>query len=395
MEKEKKVFGLHKNVFFLGLTSFFNDLSNQMIQSVMPVFLSVTLGVTPAGVGLIEGAADAIASFLKIFSGWFSDKIGKRKLPAFFGYALSVAVRPFFAFVASFPAVLKLRVIDRIGKGFREAPRDALLSESSCREDMGKSFGYQRMLDALGGVLGPLGAVLILPLIGNSYPTLFLIAFGFGLLVLFSFLFIKEIKRSPDGERLKLNFALFKESREFSVLLLSIFIFGLGTLPITLMLLRPIENGSASFGNIPLIYFVYSSVFVLGAIPLGRLSDKIGARIVISLGFIFAMASYICLAFSSGIRTALLAFAFFGVYSAATDGVERALAAKLVNPGLLATGQGFLNAAVGISSLLAGVIGGIVWTEFGARYAFLYSAVVSFVGLIFFLWISFGKKRTG
>jgi len=390
---KEKILGLHKNVFFLGLVSLFNDFSSQMIQSVMPVFLGVILGVPPLGIGIIEGAADAVASFLKIVSGWLSDKMRRRKNIAVFGYALSVSTRPFLAFAATFAQVFGLRVVDRIGKGVRDAPRDALLAESTSKEELGKSFGYHRAMDALGATLGPLAAFLILPAIYFNYRLLFFIAFGIGLLSIFSFIFVSE--KHFDGVRRvqRFNLRLLRENKRFVFYILAIFIFGLGTLPITLMLLHPVEiiasNGGVSFVGIPLAYFIYSGTFVLTAIPLGKISDKLGKRFVISTGFVFAIIAYLGLALSSTFIVALLFFAVFGLYSAATDGVERAIAARLVSDDMLATGEGILNAAVGVSSLLAGLIGGLLWTIFGAQAAFLYGAALSFVGLIAFLIFSF------
>jgi len=392
MDRDKRIFGLNKNVFFMGLVSLFNDFSNEIIQSVMPVFLSVALGVSPVFVGIIEGVADAVASFLKIFSGWLSDKLRKRKYLALAGYILSVSVRPFYGFASSFGAVMGLRVTDRIGKGFRDAPRDALISESSEKKEIGRSFGYHRAMDAVGGIAGPMAAVLLLPILNGDYKTLFFIAFGVGLFSLASFFFIKDVDIPKERIVRKFDFGIFKEYREFGVFLSSIFIFGLGTLPITLMLLRPIELG-AKVGYIPLMYLAYSLTFVLAAVPFGRLSDRLGEQVIIPFGFVAAIVAYFMLAFAGSIPLTVFAFMLFGVYSAATDGIERALTSKLVCPELLATGQGFLHAAIGISSLLAGLIGGILWTQFGSAFAFIYGAGFSMIGLIFFVSLTLLKPK--
>ncbi len=388
--KPEIIFGLRKNVFFLGLVSLFNDFSNEMIQSVMPAFLAITMGVPPIGIGLIEGGADAVASFLKIFSGWFSDKIGRRKLPALLGYALSVSTRPFFAFASRFSEVFSLRIIDRVGKGFRDSPRDALLAESADQKELGKSFGYHRAMDAMGGMLGPLGAFLILPLVHGSYQKLFLVAFGVGLLTIFTFVFVKEIKRKDGTALPKITRLFFKEHRRFSFFILSIFVFGLGTLPITLMLLKPIGLG-VSIAAIPLLYFIYNVTFVGAAIPLGRLSDKFGKRKTIVIGFAMAILSYVILARAEAAWSAILAFIVLGFYSAATDGIERAMTARLVNPQYLATGEGLLNAAVGISSLLSGLVGGLIWTLSGPAAALYYAAALSAIGAMIFIIFNFSE----
>lgn len=392
-DQQKKIFGLNRNVFFMGLVSFFNDFSNEMIQSVMPSFLALTLGVSPTAIGLIEGVADAIASFLKIISGSISDRIGKRKLLALAGYIISVSMRPLYAFAGSFGAIFKLRAIDRVGKGFREAPRDALLAESTTKDDLGRSFGYHRALDAVGGIAGPVAAVILLPLLNNNYSYLFFISFGIGILALLSFLFIKDIQ-SKNLKKPRFDFSIFSRHRNFGYFILAIFIFGLGTLPITLMLLRPLDLlktiGDGSHQNlVPIVYLIYSLAFVFSAIPIGKLSDKIGENKIIPFGFFVAILSYLILGFSNDLPTAVLAFILFGIYSASTDGIERALTSKLVAPELLATGQGFLHAAVGVSSFLAGLIGGILWTKFGSSYAFIYGAGVSLIGFLFFISINF------
>jgi MFS family permease len=246
----------------------------------------------------------------------------------------------------------------------------------------------------VGGIAGPLGAVLILSIFGESnYYPLFLIAFGIGILALLSFVFIKDVP--VDGKKVPMRFdiRIFRKNKKFILFLLAIFVFGMGTLPITLMLLRPIEIGS-SLGNIPLLYLVYSLVFVVIALPFGKLSDKVGERFVIPLGFLSAIACYFILGtVANSIWMAVAAFALFGVYSAATDGIGRSLTAKLVDPELLATGQGFLQTAIGFSSLLAGVIGGLLWTKFGAFWAFAYGATFAALGLLIFIAINFIPNR--
>jgi len=391
LENNNKIFGLRRNVFFLGLVSLFNDFSNEMIQSVMPSLLFVTFGVSPLGIGLIEGVSDALASFLKIFSGWFSDMIGRRKIPAVVGYVLSVCTRPFFILASNFYHVFTIRLVDRIGKGLRDAPRDALLASSVAPEELGKSFGYHRAMDAAGGVLGPLAAFLILPVILNDYKKLFLIAFAVGILAVLSFFFVKEVPampQKPNGSLVRLDLGLLRANWRFALFLGAIFIFGLGTIPITLMFLRPIGLGFG-LASIPIAYFIYNITFVLTAIPLGRLSDKIGERKVIAGGFVAAIASYLVLAFSNSVAYVVLAIVCFGIYAAATEGVKRALAAKLVDPRLLATGEGLLHASAGLSSLIAGIVSGLLWSSFGHSAAFIYGAAMSILGLIVFYLISF------
>ncbi|MEK7192049.1 MAG: MFS transporter [Patescibacteria group bacterium] len=382
----RRIFGLVPNVFFLGLVSLFNDFSSEMVYSVMPAFLTVVLGAPPVFVGFIEGFADALASFLKIFAGWFSDRIGKRKILSVIGYSLSTATRYALSLVANFWHVFALRAIDRVGKGFRDSPRDALISESVERSEVGRSFGYHRAMDTIGGALGPLAAVILLPLLAYNYRLLFFMGFLFGILAVLAFVFVRDIPRDPEKplRKIPFTFSLKEFSASFKFYILAVFLFGLGFLPLGLVLLQSPIIGLEAI-SIPVMYFIYSLSFVIFAIPFGRLSDKIGEEKVLMLGFLFAIIGYSALIFFNNPIGVFFSFIIFGVYSAMTDGVERALASKLVMSEQLASGQGFLNAAVGISSLLAGLIGGSLWTFFGPAPAFIYSIVTMSIGLLFFL----------
>jgi len=399
----EKIFGVRRNVFFLGLVSFFNDFSSEMVQSVMPVFLTITLGAPVFFVGLIEGVADALSSVVKLFSGWMSDKIGKRKKPAVFGYSLSVFTRLFLLLVTNFWQVFFLRIIDRLGKGFRNSPRDALIIESAPKEELGRSFGFHRMMDTLGATLGPLLAFVMLLYFNNNYRLLFFAAFLLGLLAICSFVFVKDIKKdSPDASEAgsagspvstepkakikKLDWNIFKEHKKFIFVVGSLFVFGLSALPVGLLILKAKELGSIA--NVPLMYFVYSLTFVIVAVPLGRLADAIGEKTVIALGFMLAIIAYIGMAFTGNMVFLILFFIILGVYSACTDGMQRMLAAKSLHGELIGTAQGFLNMALGFSSLGAGVIGGLLWTFVNSQAALFYAATAAIVGLVLFLVIA-------
>jgi MFS family permease len=393
LSSSKRILGFNRNVFFLGLVSFFNDFSNEMVQSIMPVFLTSILGAPAFAVGLIEGVADALSSVFKLFSGWFSDKIGKRKAPAMWGYALSVSTRIFLTGVSTFGQILSLRVIDRVGKGLRDSPRDALIVESVDESELGKSFGLHRAMDTLGATVGPLIAFFALIYFANDFHKVFMIAFILGIFAIASFVFVKEKKKEgPIAVRKpKLDASVFRANKKFVDVVITIFVFGLGTLPIGLVLLRAKDIGLGNYANVPLGYFVYSLSFVIFALPIGKLSDKIGERMVIALGFLVAVASYAGLAWVSSVAGMFACFVLLGIYSAATDGMQRSLAAKMVHKELLATGQGFLNMAIGFSSLGAGIIGGALWTIYGAPSALIYAAGASLAGFVLFVYVT--KKK--
>ncbi len=398
-EKPKKIIGLTPNVFWLGVVSLMNDFSGEMVYSVMPGFLTTVFGAPPILIGFLEGFADALASFLKIYFGWFSDKIKKRKILSVIGYSVSTTTRWFLAFTSNYWQVFFLRAIDRSGKGLRDSPRDALISESVEERDLGRSFGYHRAMDTAGKVLGPLSAIVILPIILNDYRLLFKIAFVFGIFAVMSFFFVKEIggrkselKNENEVKALdfKKIFSLKEYTPEFKMFILSIFIFGLGQMPIALTLLKSREVANGSF-SIPLMYFITNLAFALFAIPAGKISDKIGERKILVLGFLAAIIGYVNLAVFKNIYFVVFGFVMLGVYSAMTDGIERALTTKLVVRERLAAGQGFLNAAVGISSLLSSLIGGWIWTSFGSAPAFAYGVFMMVVGL--FSFINLNKNR--
>jgi len=390
MQEKQKIAGVNRNVFFLGLVSFFNDFSAEMVQSVMPLFLTTVLKAPAAAVGIIEGTADALASVLKLFSGWLSDRVRKRKSLAIVGYAISVAVRPFLALATAFSQVFALRVVDRIGKGIRDAPRDALLAESVSREELGRSFGFHRSMDTLGATVGPLFAFFALGFLNNDYRALFLIAFVIGIGALFSFFFVQEPKeRASEGhsQRQSLDWQLFRTHKRFVLVVFSIFIFGLGTLPIALVLLKANEAGFGG-AKFPLVYFIYNFTFVLTAIPLGKFADVIGERVIIAAGFLAAACAYFGLAGAYDPLSLVLFFLLLGLYSAATDGLTRVLAVKAVPRELLATGQGFMNMAIGFSSLGAGIIGGLLWTNYSSAAALHYAGVFSLLGFGLFLFMT-------
>lgn len=384
---DRRIFGLRRNVFFLGLVSLFNDFSAEMVYSVMPAFLTTVLGAPPIFIGFMEGFVDALASVLKIFSGWLSDKLGRRKIFAVCGYALSVSTRSLLAFVGNFWQVFGLRIVDRIGKGARDAPRDALLSESVDGSELGKSFGYHRAMDTMGAILGPLGAVILLPLLTNDYRQLFLIAFVLGIFAIIAFLFVREAKTREEIRPkipVAFTFSLRNFSHSFQLFLFAIFVFGLGVMPVSLMLLK-VNDVGLPIAAIPAMYLVYTISFALFAIPFGRISDAVGEKRVIVGGFCAAIAGYLLLALATRPLLVTFGFVLFGLYSAMTDGVGRALVTKLVPHEQLAQGQGFFQSAVGISALLGGLIGGGIWTLYGAYFAFLYGAMLMAIGLIVFV----------
>ena len=258
-------------------------------------------------------------------------------------------------------------------------------------------------MDAVGGLLGPIGAAaVILLLIGRldysqlsvgDYTPIFLTAFAVGIFAVLSFLFVREVPGIKQGISLRLDLNLLRQNKHFALFIGSVFIFGMGAIPTVLMFVRPVELGFSLYA-IPIAYFIYSGTNALMSVPLGKLSDKIGERLVIGGGFLFAISAIFILALTESIPLAILAFALMGFYAAATDGIERALASKLIDPALLATGEGTLQAAIGISSLLSAIIGGLLWDNYGYSWAFTYWGIASIVGFLVFCIVSMNERKT-
>lgn len=380
----EKFFGLPRNIFLLGLTSLFNDFSSEMVFSIFPAFFIAVLHAGAASLGLVDGVAEATSNLFKIYSGSLSDRLGRRKPLVVSGYALSVATRPFYILVSTVGGVLGLRVVDRLGKGLRTAPRDAIISLSSEKNELGRSFGFHRAMDTMGAILGPLVAYLILRTFPLHFNYVFLTAFGVGLLTLLTLVFISDVATQGGAQRVQL-LASFKElSSRFKLFLLAVFVLSAGSLPVAVVLLKTASLGLA-VADIPLFFAVYSISYAIFSIPAGRLSDHVGARVIIFVGYLVLIGSYAVLNFANGAWTLAIAFLMFGLFPALTDGVQRSLAAKLTSETVRGGGLGWLNASVGFGALLAGIAGGYLWQTFSPTIAFLTAGIVVVFGLALLL----------
>ena len=292
-KSQKRIFGLPKNIFILGITSFFNDFSSEMVFSIFPAFFTTVLKTGAASIGFVDGIAESLSSFFKIYSGNLSDRLQNRKRFVVIGYILSTLTRPFYIFTSTVGGALGLRVIDRIGKGLRDAPRDALISFSSPKEELGRSFGYHRAMDISGAILGPFCAYLILKYFPLNFNAVFLTSFIVGLATIFTLLYVSDVMIASNGQ-LKSNniFKVFNElSWRFKLFIISIFILSAGSLPVVIVLLK-VQSIGLIVANIPLFYMVYNISYVGFSTLAGKISDKIGARKVIFTGYIILLISY-------------------------------------------------------------------------------------------------------
>ncbi len=387
-----KVFGFPKNIFFLGLTSFFNDFSSEMVLSIFPAFFTSVLKTGASSLGIVEGIADGASNIFKAYSGALSDKLQKRKIFVIAGYTLSELTRPFYPFASSVGAVMGLRFLDRVGKGLREAPRDAILSMSAERGAMGASFGFHRSMDTLGGILGPLAAYVILLYFPLEFDYVFITAFVLGLLALWSLSFIKDVGRVFTSQNFSLPFSIGKLPIRFVFFLLAVFFLSMGSLPLAIMLLK-VESVGLLIATIPLFYMVHNMSSAAFSYFAGRWSDQVGARRVILIGYSILLVSYAIIASAGSPEVLGVGFFVLGLVPAMTDGVQRALAAELSPEALRGGAFGLLHATVGIGAILAGVIGGLLWEFYSPQIAFTAASLVVFMGLGLFLLSADGKPR--
>ncbi len=398
--KLKKFFARYRslpgNVFALSLVSLLNDTSSEIIYPLLPAFLFLTLGASPFYIGLIEGFAESVAAVLKLFSGYLSDKFDKRKFPVFLGYALASIVRPFLAFVTSWQQVLVVRVTDRVGKGIRGAPRDAILADSVAPEKRGLAFGFNRAADHLGAVIGPVVAFILLSYFAadtanptiKEYQQVFLFASIPVVLGLFVIVFfVKEEKREKtldDANLTPIKLSLKEFDGNFKRFLVVIALFTLSNSTDAFLLLRAEQSGITP-AVLPLLWMTLHFSKVIFSLIGGDLSDKFGRKTLIFTGWIVYALVYAGFAFVNASWQVWALFIIYGIYFGLTEGVEKALVADLVSKEKRGTAYGFYNLAFSITVLPASIIFGALWTYYGASTAFLISAIISICAAILLL----------
>lgn len=392
----KKIAGLEKNVFFAGLVSFFMDFSSEMIYPLVPIFLSSVLGVNKSIIGLIEGIAESTASLLKVFSGWFSDKIGKRKVLMIAGYGVSTLSRPIIALSTLWGHVLTFRFIDRFGKGIRGAPRDAIIAESTPHKDLGRSFGFHRGMDTLGAVVGPAVAFIILSLFTDNYRLVFWLSMIPGIIaVLVIIFFIKEQKRK-SAEVLKSATSGLPSFRakfdwRFKVFVFIVTLFTIGNSSDVFLILRATNIGIKET-QIPILYLLFNLIYSLVSLPAGILSDRIGRKRIILSGFLLFGIVYWGFAVSSEEWHIWGLFMLYGIFMGLTEGIYKAYLGTIIPNGQKATGYGIYSTFVGLAVLPASIIGGYLWDKIGPHATFYYGTFTAFASAVLFLIIFVAEK---
>lgn len=379
----KRIFGLPRNIFLLGVTSFFNDFSSEMVFAVFPAFFTSVLKAGAASLGLVDGIAEGFSNLFKIYSGNLSDRFQKRKPLVIFGYVLALLTRPFYVFAGTVWRALGLRVLDRVGKGLRDSPRDAIVSLSTPRDEMGRSFGFHRAMDKAGSILGPLAAYLILKYYPMNFNAVFFTAFFIGLITIFTLFFISDVVVNIKNKKISLLFAFKNLSLQFKLFILSIFILSIGSLPVVVILLKTQSVGLV-IADIPLFYMIFNLSYTGFSMMAGKMGDRFGMKRVIFLGYIILIISYFFLNLAQSPWILAGSFLLLGLFPALTDGSQRSFASHISSDEIRGSALGLLDAAVGIGALIAGIVGGYLWQMYGSTTAFFASGIVIIIGLTLF-----------
>jgi MFS family permease len=380
-----------RNVVWLGFVSLFNDIASEMIYPIVPLFLTVTLGVPMTVVGLIEGIAEATASLLKVFSGWLADQVGQRKPLAVAGYGFSTFAKLILALASSWSLVLLGRFVDRLGKGVRVAPRDALIADSTAPEIRGAVFGFHRSMDTLGAVCGPLLAILFITVLDANYRLIFLISLVPALLgVLTLQFFVKEIKPLIEAKP-KITLAFDNFGPQYYLFLIVSLVFALGNSSDVFLILRSKDLGLSAVLVI-FAYVIYNIFYALFSYPAGVLADRIGFKKVLVAGFLIFAAVYAGFGLAHDSLAVWFLFAVYGFYIAFTEGVSKAYISNIAPQDKVATAIGLYYTVTGVAVLLASLVGGWLWSSFGAPATFYYGSITALLASILFVGLSFQKQ---
>ncbi len=379
-KNEKSIFyGITVNVLLLGLTSLLMDVSGEIITAILPLFLA-SLGAGAVVIGLVGGISDSVVSIFKVLSGYWSDKTGKRKPFVLFGYTFSSLSRFFIAISTTWPMILFFRPMERLGKGVRDPPRDALLAETTMRKVHGRVFGFHQALDNAGAVIGSALAFIFL-LIGLKFRLALMIAAIIAITSIIPLFAVKEKRKLV--KKITLKVGLKGLSKRFKIFLIIVTLFALGNFSYMFFILK----AQTVFNNLTtplLLFFIHNIFYVVFTIPGGILSDKIGRKKVLIVGyFLFALAFLGFALISSTFTQFLIIFSLYGLAKALVESNQRALASDLASKEL-GTALGTFHMAIGLAALPAGLIAGALWESINTSAPFFYGAVVSFAAALWF-----------
>jgi len=388
---------LNRNILGMGLASLFSDMNHEMASAVLPIFLSSVLGAPAFALGVIEGVADGVSTFFELWSGWYSDRIGKRKGLAALGYFVTAFSKATFALATNWWHVLFGRTAGWIGWSIRSPVRDALLTESTTQATVGRAFAFHRTLDTLGAILGPLLAMLLMARV--SLRAIFLVSLIPGLCAFLSIVFL--VKERPRQPNLSHPWHSLKTlPRDFLKFLVPIGLFGVSNFAPTLLILRAQDlltppMGAAMAATFAVGLYTFSNiVYALVAYPLGVLSDRISKRAILSGGF--ALFGLLCLGFvfTDGQKWALiLLFALSGVYTAIIESSQPALASTLISEHQHGTGFGLMSAVDGVGDFLSSVTMGVLWTAVSPNAGFAVAGILACFSALLLAGMRFPRQR--
>lgn len=379
---ERKRFAISPTVVILGIVSLLTDISSEGIYPLIPLFLVNVLHSQVITVGIIEGFAESTASVLRLFSGWLSDVLKNRKWITVAGYSLSMISKPLLSVATSWGQVFGVRLADRLGKGIRSAPRDALIADVCQPENRGLAFGFHRAMDTVGAVTGPLLVFWLLRSLGLPIRTIFLLsAIPAAIGVIILIVFVKENchRILPDGQLPRIRLREF--SRPFKLFLLVVVVFSIGNSSDAFLILRA-QNVGISTPKILLIYVLFNTVEAAFATGAGALSDRIGRRNVIVAGYLIFATVYAGFGFARHPATIWILFGVYGLYNALTQGVQRAFAADLIGANVRGTGMGTYHMMTGLALLPASILAGFLWDSISPSAPFFFGTLTALAAVL-------------
>lgn len=385
--KRKK---LHSQVLVISFVSLFTDIASEMLYPVTPIFMSTILGASMTIIGIMEGIAEVIAGFLKGYFGKISDNIRKRSIFVTIGYSLSAISKPLPGIFPNVPVVFSARILDRLGKGIRTAPRDALLSTYS-ENNSGAVFGFHRAMDTLGAALGPAFALLLLFLYPGNYRLIFLVAF-FPSLIAVTFTFFVKDRFVSKSKSIKISYSDFlsHSPKQYKILLTLFTIFSFANSSDTFLILRSRQISNSETIAI-LSYIFYNIIYAISSYPLGMLSDKFSKRNIFAFGMLMYSLVYFGFGFSSNIILIFIFFILYGLYAASTEGITKAWIADLISDEERGTAIGLFTMLSSFAIMGGTFFAGILWDNFGSQIPFLFSGIVALLIFISVLILQFRK----
>lgn len=373
---DELVAGVPRPVFLFGIVSFFTDISSEMIYPLTPLFLTAVVGAPVAAVGIIEGVAESTASLSRTVSGWLSDRWLVRKPLIIAGYGLSAVAKPLLAASAVWPAALGARFVDRLGKGVRSPPRDALMGDVARKGERGRAFGFHRAMDSVGAVVGPALGLGLFELLDQNYRPVFFIAFVPALAGVCLLFLVREHKPKPHPDGMT-SVPLRQLGAPFYIFLGISLVFAFGNSSDAFLLLRSNNIGLSEAETVS-AYILYNAVYTASSLPAGVLSDRVGRRNVIAPGFAVFGLVYIGFAVGGSAAAVWPLFAVYGLYIAATDAIAKAFVVDFAPAGVRATAIGIYTGAMGAMILVSSVIAGVLWDAVGPSAPFVFGAATGF-----------------